>query len=141
MRTAHYSIDDVRKCDFTGVYKQRERNGVAVCLKNCKESALNEKEKEKIFGIAKQAGKAVVRTSMFAANSIHPEERLLLIKNKLNEIGGYELVTTDTLHCMISCAIMRTPCVAFNNVSGKVKGVFQWICDWSYIEYVVKLMI
>lgn len=125
-----------KKSDFAGVYKQRERNGVAVCLKDCKESVLDEKEKEKIFDIAKQAGKAILRTSMYAVNSITPEERQLSIKNKLNEIGGYELVITDTLHCMIFCAIMGTPCVAFNNISGKVKGVFQWICDCDYIEYV-----
>ena len=42
-------------------------------------------------------------------------------------------MVTDTLHCMVSAAITGTPCIAFDNLSGKVQGVYQWIKNLPYI--------
>ena len=36
---------------------------------------------------------------------------------------------------MILCAASRTPCVAINNVSKKIEGVYQWIKHIPYVRF------
>ena len=45
----------------------------------------------------------------------------------LKAISNYKLVVTDRLHGMIFSTICGTPCIAFSNTTGKVKGVFDWL--------------
>lgn len=54
--------------------------------------------------------------------------------NKMSEFSEYKLVVTDRLHGMIFCLLSKTPCIVFQNKSGKVKGVFEWIKDIHYIK-------
>lgn len=123
----------VSKADFNVI--QKEKNGkAAICLKDCKESVFSESEKQKIINIVEKH-KKICFTSMYALHPIEVEERKDRISEKMNELCGYDVVITDALHCMILCAIVGTPCVALNNISGKVKGVYQWIKDLSYIEF------
>lgn len=111
------------------------RRKAAVCLKKCKESIFDENQKEEILGIIKGQAKEICYTSMLAENEIGVRDRSSYITDKLSELSGYEIVITDMLHCMIFCAITKTPCVALNNISGKVKGVYDWIKTLSYIEF------
>lgn len=37
---------------------------------------------------------------------------------------------------MIFCAITATPCIAMDNLSGKVKGVYEWLKDLPYINFI-----
>ena len=36
---------------------------------------------------------------------------------------------------MIFAAITNTPCIAIGNISGKVKGVYEWIKNNSFVKY------
>ena len=46
-----------------------------------------------------------------------------------------KVVVTDRLHCMIFCAITKTPCVVFDNSNNKTSGVFSsWLKDYGYIR-------
>lgn len=126
----------VNKDDFIKDDKICVGNKAAICMKNCKESVFSNEDKREIVDILKRNGRDVCSMSMYAGHNICAEERREYIEDKLKEIGGYAVVVTDALHCMISCALMGTPCIALNNISGKVKGVYQWICDLPYIEYV-----
>jgi len=64
-------------------------------------------------------------------------QREEIIKTKINELKKYKLVITDALHCMISCAISGTPCIALNNVNGKLEGIYNsWLKDLNYLKYV-----
>ena len=47
--------------------------------------------------------------------------------DKLEEFSKAKLVITDRLHGMIFSAIVGTPCIAFDNLSGKVRGVYSWL--------------
>lgn len=47
--------------------------------------------------------------------------------NKLVEFSKARLVITDRLHGMIFSAIVGTPCIVFNNSSGKIRGVHSWL--------------
>lgn len=46
------------------------------------------------------------------------------------------MVITDRLHGMIFAAITGTPCIAFDNISKKVSGVYKWIESLEYIKVV-----
>lgn len=63
---------------------------------------------------------------------LHREEE---VKNIYDMLCSKEIVVTDRLHCMILCALTGTPCVALDNISGKVEGVYQWISDLPYIKF------
>lgn len=51
----------------------------------------------------------------------------------LREFASAKLVVTERLHGMILSAITGTPCLAVDNVSKKVSGVYDWI---DYLDYV-----
>ena len=54
----------------------------------------------------------------------------------LNKISNSSLVITDRLHAMIFAAITGTSCIALNNKSGKVKGVYEWLHKYNkYIHF------
>jgi len=57
-----------------------------------------------------------------------------IVENKISELMNCELVITDRLHCMLLCAVAGIPCVAFDNLSGKVSGVYRFIEDLPYIR-------
>ena len=57
------------------------------------------------------------------------------LDKKFLEFKTSKLVITDRLHGMIFAAITGTPCLAFDNSSGKVKGVFEWIKNINSIIF------
>ena len=59
--------------------------------------------------------------------------RTIAVEKKLMEFSRAELVITDRLHAMLFAAITGTPCVAFDNSSKKVSGVYEWIRHLDYI--------
>ena len=55
---------------------------------------------------------------------------------KLREISSARLVVTNRLHMMIFAAITATPCIAIDNLTHKVLGVYQWIKPLPYIKLI-----
>ena len=55
------------------------------------------------------------------------------MEKKLLEFSRAKLIITDRLHGMIFAALAETPCIALDNLSKKVSGVYQWI---SYLDYI-----
>ena len=47
----------------------------------------------------------------------------------LKKFAKAKIVVTDRLHGMIFTIITNTPCIAINNLSGKVKGVYDTLSD------------
>ena len=60
----------------------------------------------------------------------------LYVYNKLTEFASASLVITDRLHGLIFSAITNTPCIAFDNLSGKVHGIYHWIEDIPTIRLI-----
>lgn len=56
------------------------------------------------------------------------------VKDKLDEFAGAELIITNRLHGMVMSAIAGTPCIALDNLSKKVSGVYEWIKYLNYIK-------
>lgn len=107
------------------------RTGALLCMRSDKENCnYNIGKIEKIlsdgFGEAEHI-------DTILKEQVNYNNRWEKLKAVLDKIGGARLVVTDRLHCMIFCAITKTPCIVLDNVSGKVSGVYKWIDGLSYI--------
>lgn len=63
-------------------------------------------------------------------------DRNYYLEEQFKNFRESRLIVTDRLHGMIFALITGTPCIAMNNISGKVKGVYNWIEDYEYIKCV-----
>ena len=68
-------------------------------------------------------------------------DKKIMIKNAEKEVNSilelfanYSLVICDRLHAMIFSYLAETPCIAFDNLSKKVSGVYYWIRDVENIN-------
>lgn len=111
------------------------RNTGGLCLKTDLESVLREEDRRLIERALSAVTARVQRTSMHAETAVGVEEREGAIEEKIRELQGYGAVVTDALHCMIFCALCGTPCVALDNASKKLSGVYRWIQDLPYIAF------
>lgn len=115
------------------------RDGVLICLREDKESILSASEKKRIKTILTECEIDCKEISMLESKNISIKQRKSVVEDKILQLKGAEAVVTDRLHCMVLCAVSGTPCVALNNQSGKVFGVYQWIESLPYIKVAVKV--
>lgn len=112
-----------------------KRKGILCCLRNDSESVISNDLRKNIVDIAKKYSGQVEITDMHYGKSVLPQNRLKVIKQKLEQFSKAELVITDRIHGMIFCAISSTPCIALNNYNYKVKGSYKWIQSLEYIKF------
>ena len=101
------------------------KNSVGLCLRNDKEKVLKESDKEEILNKYKEH--IDISTHIGDDVRIDCNNRKEFVENKLKQFAQNKLVVTDRLHGMIFAYITDTPCIAFNNSNGKIKGVYKWI--------------
>lgn len=106
-----------------------KRKGVIFCFRNDKEKILS-KETEKLFidKIKKENPNDKINF-IDTLKTNRKEYSYKQAKKEFNKIikqfQSAKLVVTDRLHGMILSVVTNTPCIAFNNSSGKVKGVYE----------------
>lgn len=62
--------------------------------------------------------------------------RKFYLKRIWRKFSLSKVVVTDRLHGMIFSAVTSTPCIALDNLSGKVFGSFFWLKELPYIQFV-----
>ncbi|MCI8777973.1 MAG: hypothetical protein HFI87_02350 [Bacilli bacterium] len=107
------------------------RKGILLVLRGDKERVID----KNLINNSIDENKQVSSTTTVINKAISLKNRKKVFENKLNEFKTAELVITDRLHAMIFCAITGTPCIAFDNSSKKVSGVYQWIKSLDYIKF------
>ena len=100
-------------------------DNVLLCLRGDKEKI--SPETQDIASTIKCLGYSVKETSTVVDENIPIGMSELYVYNKLTEFASARLVITDRLHGLIFSAITNTPCIAFDNLSGKVHGTYRWI--------------
>ena len=114
--------------------QKNRSNKCKVCFRRDKEAILSENERICIIRELEKNGYMVEETSMHEG-VFDIQYRKDYVTNKLKELSEASLIVTDTLHCMISAALVGSECLFFDNLSGKVKNVYEWIRTNRYIHY------
>lgn len=112
-----------------------KREGVLFCMREDKERVLSEEDKIKIKDIVLKKGEIINYVSTVISQNIRREDRRQKLDRLINYFRGAKIVITDRLHGMILAAITGTPCIALDNISGKVRGVYAWIDYLPYIKF------
>ena len=115
--------------------KKTERKNVLLCFRTDREKNISD---QAIFNIETHLKDNRIDfryTSTLVNKKVTEKTRRKELFKKWEEFSRAELIITDRLHAMIFSAITNTPCLAVDNISKKVGGVYEWIKDLSYIKY------
>ena len=110
------------------------RKGIAYCFRDDKEACLTSKERVDLKNILNMKSEALDSFEMEVGELLSENEAEQEVLSKLEKIAEYRLVITDRLHCMMMCMVTGTPCIAFDNLSGKVSGTYELIGPIPHIR-------
>ena len=110
------------------------RSGALLCIRTDVEGILAASDISNIRKELERCNLKMTETSTVLDFPVPIFARNYYFKKKLREFSSAQLVVTDRLHGMIFAAITGTPCIAFDNLTGKVAGVYEWICSMSYVK-------
>lgn len=114
-----------------------ERAGVLLCFRADKEKVLPDAAVAELEARLRERGERASRTDTVVPYGVPAEVREFEVERKFDEFRRARLVITDRLHGMIFAAITGTPCIALNNSSGKVEGVWSlWLRHLDYVKFV-----
>lgn len=132
--TAYYSPDIVLHVDSLRFNEKRQ--GALLCLREDKEKTLSEEVKQQIENFLLRQKMSFVYTTTVINETVTAKNRQRELIKKWKEFASSQIVITDRLHGMIFAAITGTPCIALDNKSKKVSGVYKWIEQLPYIQCV-----
>ncbi len=117
-------------------HSNHSRSGIGVCFRDDIETLVDSNMLDrikKIISLLDQNYK-IIETNI-QSKGIGKNQRSEVLRNKMNEIAGFKVIVTDRLHAMIMAALTGTPCIAFDNSTHKVHGVYNWIKSLEYIHF------
>lgn len=114
------------------------RKGVLLCFRDDKEKAVSNLALNKLYDKLNEYNLSINKTDTVINHRIDLKKRNVYFLKKLLEFQQSKLVITDRLHGMLFAAITGTPCIAVDNFSHKVKGVYKWLKPLKYIIFVDK---
>lgn len=135
------SKDMVTTLDYKAL--NYNRKGILFCFRNDFEKNIDDKTKKEL--INKIINKYKGEKYQFL-DTVLTKKKIYLYKDAKKEFNKIvkkfatsKLVVTDRLHGMLIAYITNTHCIALNNLSGKVKGVYETIKDQenkiTFLEY------
>lgn len=104
-----------------------DRDGMLMCMRSDKEKIDNSVYLNYLMRYSEENQINYVYTDTVVDKKLDELMRDKFLKEKLNEMKKSRIVVTDRLHGMIMSVISETPCIVFDNSSGKVSGVYNWI--------------
>lgn len=111
---------------------QSERNGVLFCFRTDKEK-LADGRIDEIYELCMDRKMKTEGIDTLLPGCVSHRRRAKELDAILQKIGGCRLLITDRLHGMLFAAVTGTPCIALDNVSRKVSGVYHWIEKLPYV--------
>lgn len=110
------------------VHKQKKK--VLFCLRNDKEKGKNKKAIEAIEKNILALGYDIRFTDTMEREGktySNLDDAKKAVDKKIEEFSSAELVVTDRLHGMVLSILGGTNCLALDNSTHKVRGVYKWI--------------
>lgn len=120
---------------FNLSYPVKQRNDVLLCMRMDKEKTVSNDQLQSIKTVLTRHGLKYSYTSTVLEHHIGFSSRQYELEKKIDEFKRSRIVITDRLHGMLFAAITGTPCIALNNISGKVEGVLEWIKYLKYVKF------
>lgn len=116
----------------------QQRKDVLLCFRRDKESIFNPQTRNIILDVINENFdiQDIKYTDTVISRNVLPRERVIMLNRKLMEFMQAKIVITDRLHGMIFAAITSTPCIAINNKSKKIEGVYNIIKNIDYIKFI-----
>ena len=126
-------IVTILNCEHT----QTNRSGLLFCLRSDKEKVLKSDDERYLEAVTRALypNETISYTDTELADCVSVANRKDEVEKKLKQFSKSKLVITDRLHGMLFAAITNTPCIAIGNINGKVKRVYRWIKNNSYVKY------
>ena len=117
--------------------KYSATHSVVTCLRKDKERVSSENFDDAIKKLAENVKQNLEETDMCVNHAIRGwKKKRAAVNDELEQLSKAKFVITDRLHCMIFCTLVGTPCIAMDNSSKKVKGVYEkWLKDLDYIVF------
>ncbi len=112
----------------------QKRENSLFCFRGDLEKTISDADREKLHFYLREKGIKCGIISTIHSGNISKRERCYRLKELWKLISGSKLLLTDRLHGMIFAAITGTPCLALDNKSKKVSGVYEWISELNYIH-------
>lgn len=113
------------------------RAGAITLFRNdCEKTIPLDQQNEIIEFLNKKFETVEISDMNWEENILLPKNREAALNKKFLQIASKRLVVTDRLHGMVFSAITGTPCIVFNSLSPKVKGIYDWFFkDCEYITF------
>ena len=112
------------------------RSGILWCMRSDAEKSLSKDFENELFAYIEKFNLSIKKTDMHCRGDITKENRLIKVKEKMEEFSSSKIVITDRLHGMVFATLTATPCIVFGNYNHKVSGTYEWISYLPYIRYV-----
>lgn len=115
---------------YGGAPFPEEKRGqkVLLCLREDRESMLSSQEREGLRLFFAERGYGVEHVTTLASKVVSAGKRKAIVHGRIGEFGRGSLVVTDRLHGMVFSFLAQTPCVALDNKTKKVEGVYsEWL--------------
>lgn len=103
------------------------RQGVLLCFRQDHERATSENDVEKLKMDLSKKGVRYSEISTLTKYGVNQKNRVNELTKKWDKFGSAELLLTDRLHGLIFAILTRTPCLAIDNLSKKVSGVYSLV--------------
>lgn len=127
------------KRDVLGVLAHFKPKNMAIfCMRNDREKrVLNNLTSQEIELLVRKRNYEVEYTDTVINNLVRPHERLNRVAEIFGKFSESRLIVTDRLHGMIFSFITGTPCIALDNLSGKVRSFHEtWFKNVSFIKFI-----
>lgn len=121
------------------VEPQCDRDGVIYCVRNDLEAYLTEEQRGTLKKMISDNFTTVTYTDTVnvTLEECSPNNYERTLENFWLLLRKSKIVITDRLHCMIFCAITKTPCVVLSNNNHKIRGTYhEWLKELEYIQFI-----
>lgn len=108
---------------------EHTENKVMLCFRSDREKLFQDLDKLK--PTLSQAGIEFEEISIHAGQFMSQEYGRIYLNQLYEKVQSSKCLLTDRLHGMLLAVICDVPCVAFDNLTHKVKGVYDWINDYA----------
>lgn len=113
--------------------KKREEQCL-LCFRNDIEKVVSDEKIKDILNYLQFNDIKAKQISTIYPSNIQMNARELRLKEMWDIISGSKLLLTDRLHGMLFAVITGTPCLALDNKSKKVSGVYEWVSKLKYVK-------